>query len=169
MRYDGLLYRALNPHYARDPLSGSGAARFGGRFNKVGRLALYTALAPDTAIREANQVGTLQPTILVAFRANLTPVFDGRDADALARYDHSPASLADPGWRDTMLIAGNAPTQTLAERLVADGYVALLVPTYAPTAWTGVDGRKALNLVVWTWDVTSLIVVDDEHRLAALS
>ena len=29
MRYAGLLYRALNPVYAREPLSGEGARRYG--------------------------------------------------------------------------------------------------------------------------------------------
>lgn len=33
MRYVGLLYRALNPVHAREPLSGEGARRYGGRFN----------------------------------------------------------------------------------------------------------------------------------------
>ena len=84
MRYEGLLYRALNPVHARAPLSGAGAARFGGRFNRVGRPALYTSLAPDTALREANQVGTLQPTALVAYTADVAPLLDSRDPAALA-------------------------------------------------------------------------------------
>ena len=63
MRYEGLLYRALNAVYAHDPLSGAGAEKYGGRINRVGRPALYTSLDPDTALREANQVGTLQPTM----------------------------------------------------------------------------------------------------------
>ena len=56
-RYRGPLYRALNPVYAREPLSGRGAELYGGRFNAKGTPALYTSLDPATALREANQVG----------------------------------------------------------------------------------------------------------------
>ena len=34
--YRGKLYRALNPIHAREPLSGRGAALYGGRFNPKG-------------------------------------------------------------------------------------------------------------------------------------
>lgn len=54
MHFTGLLYRAHNPVWSREPLPGEGAARFGGRFNSIGRTALYTLLAPDTALRKAN-------------------------------------------------------------------------------------------------------------------
>ncbi|MYA90074.1 MAG: RES domain-containing protein, partial [Boseongicola sp. SB0662_bin_57] len=77
-RYGGPLYRALNPVYARDPLSGRGAKLFGGRFNARGTPALYTALSPAVALREASQAGSLQPTVLVSCRADLGPVFDTR-------------------------------------------------------------------------------------------
>ena len=64
MHYRGLLYRALNPIRAREPLSGEGARLHGGRFNPKGILALYTAMSVMNAIREANQIGTLRPTML---------------------------------------------------------------------------------------------------------
>ena len=79
-RFAGLLYRALNPVYARDPLSGRGSQVYGGRFNPKGTAALYASLSPVTALREANQVGALQPTTLVAYEADVHPVFDTRDA-----------------------------------------------------------------------------------------
>ena len=96
-RYQGLLYRALNPVYAREPLSGRGAALHGGRFNRKTVAALYASLDPQTAIREANQVGTLQPTTLVAYRADLSEVFDTRVAGALAEREVTDEALADPG------------------------------------------------------------------------
>ena len=60
MNFKGELYRALNPIYARDPLSGRGAERHGGRFNPKGMATLYTSLTVITAIREANQAGSFQ-------------------------------------------------------------------------------------------------------------
>ncbi|MEN0041905.1 MAG: RES domain-containing protein [Pseudomonadota bacterium] len=155
----GLLYRALNPRYARQPLSGEGAAKFGGRFNAKGIPALYTSLAPDTAIREANQVGTLQPTVLVAYRANFTNVLDALDPQALAALQVSAAALADPAWRQAMLANPPAPTQRLAQELIEQGITAMRIPSYAP----GANG--APNLVIWSWNEASLRVVDDEDRL----
>lgn len=118
-RYAGPLYRALNPVYARAPLSACGAGLYGGRFNPKGTETLYTALDPATALREANQVGDLQPTTLVAYRADLGPIFDIRDLSALARYGMTADMLADPGWRATMLDGRPVPTQDFARELIA--------------------------------------------------
>jgi RES domain-containing protein len=74
IRYCGLLYRALNPTRARDPLSGEGTRKHGGRFNLRGMPALYTAQSEMMAIREANQIGMLQPTVQVAYEANVGPI-----------------------------------------------------------------------------------------------
>ena len=106
----GLLYRALNPAYACEPLSGRGAELHGGRFNARGTPALSLSLSPATALREANQVGTLQPTMLVAYRADLAPMLDGRDAAAIAAWGTTPDGLADPGWRGRMLAGRPVPT-----------------------------------------------------------
>jgi len=95
MRYNGLLYRALNPIYACDPLSGEGARRHGGRFNAKGMPVLYTSLSVMTALREANQIGTLQPTTLVAYEADIGPIFDSTDAAELSTQGLTEADLVD--------------------------------------------------------------------------
>lgn len=87
MRYQGKLYRALNPIYAREPLSGRGAELYGGRFNPKGMPALYTSLTIMTALKEANQVGNLQPTTLVSYDADIEHVFDCRE-EGLASARH---------------------------------------------------------------------------------
>lgn len=162
MRYRGLLYRALNPVHARMPLSGRGAALYGGRFNPKGTPALYTALSAMTALREANQAGNLQPTVLVAYEADIARVFDGRDGAALAGEGMDAAALAAPGWRDEMRL-GRARTQEFAAGLMARGWHGLLVRSFAP----GADARD-LNLVLWTWGdaPARLVLIDDENRLA---
>lgn len=164
LRYDGLLYRALNPIYAADPLSGRGAALFGGRFNPKGVEALYTSTTPETAIRESNQVGTLQPTTLVAYRADLTPIFDATDATALAGHGMTADALADPGWR---VGPQPAPTQVLAQGLHKAGFAGMIVRSFAKGAPT-----QARNLVLWTWGPNRprlLQVIDDEDRLGLQS
>jgi RES domain-containing protein len=164
MHYRGTLFRALNPVHAREPLSGRGAELYGGRFNPKGMPALYTSLSILTALREANQVGHLQPTTLVSYQADIATVFDSRDAAALQSEGIGPADLADPTWRDQMRDQGEASTQTLARRLIAAGYQGLLVRSFAPGA-----GPDDLNLVLWTWgrsDGARLVLVDDENRLS---
>jgi len=166
VRYDGLIYRALNPVYARDPLSGAGAAKYGGRFNRIGTPALYCSLEPDTAIREANQVGTLQPTTLIAIHAAARSLFDGRDEAALATYSSSAVLLADPGWRERMLRGEAVPTHDLGVRLIDDGFAGIIVPSYAKGA-----PPAALNLVLWRWNEDpncTLRLIDDEDRLGRL-
>ena len=129
MHFTGLLYRAHNPVWSREPLSGEGAARFGGRFNRIGRSALYTSLAPETALREANQVGTLQPTTLVAYQADIGPLLDGRDAAALQPFGITPAELADPAWRDRMLSGKPGATTCTRKRPAARALTGLSSPS----------------------------------------
>ena len=163
MHYHGLLYRALNPIRAREPLSGEGARLHGGRFNAKGVPALYTSMSVMTAIREANQIGTLQPTTLVCYEAAITPNFDATDADALGAYDMTPSDLAAEDWRLQMRAHGKAPTQLFAEKLIADGYAGLRVPSFAK----GARGED-LNMVLWVWGSTlpaKLVLIDDEGRL----
>lgn len=166
MRYTGPVYRALNPIYAREPLSGRGAALHGGRFNTRGTPALYTSLSVMTALREANQVGSLQPTTLVSYDADIERVFDTRDIRALSAEGLDQAALADQTWRDQMKATGEARTQTFSRELSARGYNGLLVRSFASGAST-----HDLNLVLWRWGSSTparLRLVDDEDRLSAV-
>ena len=162
--YSGKLYRALNPVYAREPMSGRGAARYGGRFNPKGVPALYTSTSVLTALREANQVGDLQPTTLVCYRADIEMVFDTTNLAALEVMGFDEIGLADPTWRDQMRTAGEARTQRFARDLIAAGHNGLLVRSFAKGARAG-----DLNLVLWKWGTNApshLELVDDEDRLS---
>jgi RES domain-containing protein len=163
MDYAGLLYRALNPVYAADPLSGQGAALHGGRFNPRGMAALYVAMSLPTALREANQVGHLQPTTLIAIQATVRNLFDTRDESTLGQHGLTEAELADPGWRDAMLRKGEAPTQTLARKIHAGGHAGMVVRSFA----RGADALD-FNMVLWRVDGpgVTLEVIDDHNRLS---
>ncbi|WP_395831541.1 RES family NAD+ phosphorylase [Elstera sp.] len=166
MKYQGPLFRAVNPIYARDPLSGRGAELYGGRFNAKGMAALYLSISIMTAIREANQAGSLQPTTLVSYDADIDHVFDCRDEAALHAEGMSPTALADTGWRDAMKAQGEAPTQSFARRLKASGWNGMMVRSFAPG--TTLDD---LNLVLWVWhasETARLTLIDDEKRLSRL-
>lgn len=164
MIHRGRLYRALNPAYAHEPLSGRGAALYGGRFNAKGVPALYTSLSILTAVREANQIGALQPTTLVSYEAEIGRVFDTRDRMALEAFGMNDEALNDPSWRDQMKRLGQARTQTFAHDLTAAGYHGLLVRSFAPGA-----NENDLNLVLFTWGPSlpsRLLLIDDEGRLS---
>lgn len=164
MFYRGPLFRALNPVYAREPLSGRGAELHGGRFNPRGVPALYSSLTVLTALREANQAGSLQPTTLVSYDAEVDGVFDTRDEATLAAEGIDAAALADDTWRDQMQAIGEARTQVFARDLIAKGYRAMLVRSFAPGAT-----KDDLNLVLWQWSdspPSRLTLIDDENRLS---
>lgn len=164
MRFQGLLYRALNPVRATTPFSGEGARLYGGRFNPKGMLALYTSLSIMTAIKESNQVGILQPITLVCYTADIAPIFDATDQRCLEHYGLALDDLAANDWRVRMREDGRAPTQRFAEQLVAEGYAGLKVRSFAKGA---VD--TDLNLVLWCWGPqlpTRLLLNDREGRLS---
>ncbi|TIP24466.1 MAG: RES domain-containing protein [Mesorhizobium sp.] len=164
MHYRGKLSRAINPIYAREPLSGRGAALFGGRFNPKGTPALYTSLTVITALREANQIGNLQPTTLVSYDAEIAGVFDSRDEAALKQEGLDSTALADGAWRDQMQASGESRTQAFSRRLIAKGYPAMLVRSFAAGAV-----ETDLNLILWKWGDDPpwrLALIDDEGRLS---
>lgn len=164
MRYQGKLYRALNPIFASEPMSARGAQLYGGRFNRKGTPALYMSLSVMAALREANQAGSLQPTTLVSYNANIEHIFDCRDEAALQAEGMSMPALADSTWRDQMKASGEADTQAFARRLAEAGYHGLLVRSFAPGAT-----EDDLNLVLWQWGTSAacrLTLIDDENRLS---
>ena len=110
-------------------------------------------------------VGSLQPTILVSYKANLGPIFDTRDQDGLDRYNATEAMLADPAWRMKMLDGQLVPTQKLARALIADRFAGLLIKSFAKGA-----SSSDFNIVLWAWtdNKSSLEVVDDEERLSRM-
>ena len=163
IRYDGKPFRALNPAYARDPLSGQGAALYGGRFNRRGTPALYCSPAIMTAVRAANQVGNLQRATPILHKAEIERVFEIRSAAALEATGMSAAARSDPAWRDQMRTSGEARTQALAANLTIEGFHGPLVESFAPGT-TAAD----LNLALWRWGTSAparLIVIVDEGRL----
>lgn len=75
-----------------------------------------------TAIKEANQAGSLQPTMLLPYEADIKSVFDTQNIDALSKFGMTPEELGVPGWREQMIAKGRAPTQKLADALIGEGF-----------------------------------------------
>ena len=165
MRFRRLVYRAHNPQWSWTPLSGEGARRHGGRFNRRGLTALYTSLTPLVAIREAQPLGRpMQPLTLCAYEVDAEPVFDALDEERCRALSVLDSHLQCPAWEAEML-AGDIPaSQTLADRLIAAGHVGMRVRSFA----TGASADD-LNLVMWRWGSerpVRVVPIDDEGRLS---
>lgn len=138
MRFRGTVYRALDPRWSWPPTSGEGARLHGGRFNRVGRAALYTSSSPITALREATGLRyPMQPTLLCAYEVDAEPVFDALDAADLSAQAVAEVELRCPGWEEDTLDGRISDSQSLADRLIAAGYVGMRVPSFAPGAAPG--------------------------------
>jgi RES domain-containing protein len=165
MRFRGLVYRAHNPQWSWTPLSGEGARRHGGRFNRRGIPALYTSLSPLTAIREAQPLGRpMQPLTLCAYEVDVEPVVDALDEDQCRALGVDDSDLVCPTWEAEMLAGVVPASQVLADRLIAAGYAGMQVWSFA--AGTGTED---LNLVMWKWGSERphrVVLIDDESRLS---
>ena len=128
--YAGLLWRMLEVPWQRDPLSGEGSRRYGGRWNLKGWPALYLAT-------EYHRPGTLVP-----FRVEATTIVDLTTGEA--RADDTVVAALACDWKTIALIAGQIPASwDLAQRLIATGAEGALVPS--------TQNRDGTNLVLWRW------------------
>ena len=164
MRFQGVVYRAHNPLWSWVPLSGEGARRHGGRFNRRGVAALYTSLTPLAAVREAQSLGRpMQPLTLCAYNVDAEPVFDALNEETRQALSIGWNDLECPGWEADMLFGAVPASQALADRLIAAGYVGIRVQSFATGA-----GADDINLVMWRWGAerpARVVLIDDEGRL----
>ena len=162
----GSVFRAHNPQWAWEPLSGEGARRNGGRFNRRGTPALYTSLTILGAIKEANPFELqLQPLTLCAYEVNIRPIFDATNVLNLTSRGLTFDDLACPNWRTEMLSGITPITQRLADDLLQEGFVGILVRSFARGTT-----ESDLNLVLWHYDSdlpTQVTLVDDDRRLSS--
>lgn len=145
-------------------MSGEGARRHGGRFNRRGVPALYTSLSPLTAIREAEPLGRpMQPLTLCAYDIDVEPVFDALDDECRQALGVSVSDLECLMWEAEMRAGVLPASQALADRLVTAGYVGMCVQSLARGA-----GAGDVNLVMWKWGSNRparVILIDDQGRL----
>lgn len=155
MRFRGVVYRAHDPRWAFSALSGAGAARTGGRFNRPGVPALYTALSIETAVKEAQQGFSrkLDPMTLVSYVVDCNGICDLSTQDGRNRANIAPGDIA-CAWKLHAFRREPVPSWIAADGLIANGYAGMLVPSFAP----GAD-QSDMNLVLWKWSP------DPPHRI----
>lgn len=164
MRFRGALFRAHSPEWSWMPVSGEGASIHGGRFNRRGVAALYASVEPMTAILEAIPVGLpLQPLTLCEYEVDCDGLVDATGPSVRDALSIAAGELNCPEW-ERQMNDGHVPlSQALADRLIAQGYRGLRVPSFAPGAPEG-----ASNLVFWDWGPEApkkVVVIDDDRRL----
>ncbi|PND33857.1 RES domain-containing protein [Achromobacter pulmonis] len=139
---DAAYYRVIAPTYASTPLSGMGAARRGGRFNRPGQEALYLAMDEVTALAEYKQDNPwLPPGTICTFLARGLRVADFSSGFDPERWPPLWADFA-VDWRAEWFGKGNEPpTWYMADDVVAAGLDGILFPSQARAGGT--------NLVVY--------------------
>lgn len=154
-----LLWRAFVPRWSWLPLSGEGAARFGGRWNPVGAKAIYAARELSTAWAEYNQGFVQHPALIARLELAGARLVDLTDESALARLGVEDA-IHRCEWR-AALDAGDVPaTHVLRERLMDDGFDGVVYPSFMSPGGTCV--------ALWRWNGPGepvLRAVDPEGRL----
>lgn len=145
-------------------MSGEGAAKIGGRFNRKGEPRLYLALDIITAINECTQGLTqrLQPLTICEYDVDCEPIADLRMEASRAA---SGVTIDDLGcaWLTCMRAGKEAPSWLVVDALMADGFAGMIVPSFAPGA--GPDNN---NLILWRWGPnlpTRVTVYDPSGRL----
>jgi RES domain-containing protein len=147
LKFQGTCYRAHDPRWSFKPLSGDGAAIHGGRFNPRGVPALYLALDPIGAVREANQgfAHKIEPCVLCAYEVDCEDIVDLSADGAWAAQGVQAQDMA-AGWFSFVAAGDEPPSWRIARRLIGEGAAGMLAPSYAP-------GAKPAdhNLVLWRW------------------
>ncbi|WOS65062.1 RES family NAD+ phosphorylase [Sinorhizobium fredii] len=153
------LWRAFVPRWAHMPLSGEGAARFGGRWNPVGMPTIYAARELSTAWAEYNQGFVQHPALIVQLELCDARLADLTDGDVLAELGLEE-TIHRCEWRDE-LDKGLVPqTHRTQADLSKRGYDGVIYPSYMSPGGTCV--------ALWRWnglDRPRLDVIDPEGRL----
>ena len=134
-RWQGIAYRAHHPGWAYDPVSGEGARRHGGRFNRPGTPCLYLACDYRTAWVEAQQGFAFkpQPLTICAYEVDCADIADLTHAAGRRAWDVDPEELA-CAWEWCVLQRAEPPSWQVAERLAASGVAGIAVRSFAPGA-----------------------------------
>ncbi|MBN9065963.1 MAG: RES domain-containing protein [Rhizobiales bacterium] len=153
------LWRAFVPRWAYLPLSGKGAARFGGRWNPVGEPTVYAARELSTAWAEYNQGFVQHPALIAQLELTGADLADLTDPATLAAFGAAP-EIQKCEWR-ALLDEGVTPgTHLLRTKLVEAGKDGVVYPSFMSPGGTCV--------ALWRWNGEGgprLRIVDPDDRL----
>jgi RES domain-containing protein len=153
-------WRILAPKWAYDPLSGEGAARFGGRFNPKATPALYLSEEIDTAFAEYQQDLLVRPGTFCAYQLDVAGVIDLCNPATRAAIRINEQILLSP-WKEILLVQKRQPpTWELVVQLLKLGVTGVRVPS--------AQKQGGVNLILWRWNDNPsrrVKVLDPKHEL----
>lgn len=163
MIFSGLAYRAHDPKWAFDPLSGEGASIHGGRFNPRGVPALYLATSVECAVLEASHgfAYRFEPLTLCTYDLDNVELADLTDDAVLAETGITRDDLASAWLLERS--EGRRPRSWTAHEKLARRWPGILVPSFARAARP--DFR---NMVLWRWNTgpeSRVSIFDPNRRL----
>lgn len=154
-----IVWRAYVPQWSYLPLSGEGAARFGGRWNPVGVAAVYAAWELSTAWAEYNQGFVQHPALIAQLKlvgASLADLID----PAVLEAQGLNQSIHRSEWRAD-LDKGEVPATHLAfHDLFHAGFDGVIYPSFMS------PGGRCVAL--WRWNLANgptLTIVDPDGRM----
>ncbi len=154
-----VLWRAYVPKWSYMPLSGEGAARFGGRWNPVGVPAIYAARELSTAWAEYNQGFVQHPALIAQLELAGAWLADLTNAAVLEEHGFDQANHRSE-WRSE-LDKGEVPAPHLVyHRLFGAGFDGVTYPSFMS------PGGSCVAL--WRWngpDALALRIIDPDGRL----
>lgn len=137
--FDGVIVRCVAARYAgkNDFFSGIGAAKAGGRWNRVGIEAVYASLEIDTAHAEAFQafafralpLSGMLPRVTAGAEVSLTKVFDLTHLRVRKALGFTLQDLTDEDWRSLQKAGVESWTQAIGRGCHRTGFEGLIVPS----------------------------------------
>ena len=154
-----ILWRAYVPRWSYLPLSGEGAARFGGRWNPVGVPTIYAARELSTAWAEYNQGFVQHPALIAQLELTGARLADLIDPAVLQAWGLDE-SVHRSEWRSDLGNGVVPATHIAYHKLVGAGFHGVIYPSFMS------PGGSCVAL--WRWnvpDAPDLRIVDPDDRL----
>lgn len=154
-----ILWRAYVPKWSYEPLSGEGAARFGGRWNPKGVPTIYAARELSTAWAEYNQGFAQHPALIAQLELKGARLADLIVSPTLAELGLDEA-IHRTDWRAELDVGAIPATHRVYDRLRALGFDGMIYPSFMS------KGGSCVALWCWNGDnQPTLRVIDPEGRL----